>query len=757
MKEVKEKGKSDESVAEFSKSFEAINQKRQIRKVSEEGSASPLSGDASSLSSGEFEFHKTERSKSTSSSDSSSNKSEIVSPKNFNESPQTGNDPSPLSNTVVNINESGRPYSVRENEMVLTKEVPKSDALSVKDSLLSKPKPVPKPKPKPPIASKPKLELMKQNGSSNSRTMDRQPSCEKKTVDVKTTNGCMKTGIKTTTEEYSEIVLKETPEVPHQKGVKGISSMFESKMCDVEREKMYAKHVKSVEKKNKTSEKKGSSETEDDQIPPPIPPKIFSSPDSPYNDPGPPDFRPPPPPGANKDIETSALLTREDTSTEEENPYADVTAAVAPKDVCPYSDVDIISRIPTPPPTFKDTCVFSEDEEPSSKENSLYEDVEINLTRKKTSTEERIVNRTSGEVSRILQTPPEKPPPYKPKRDSNQGLLSKQESLPSNSSEKQHLVHEKSLPPSPQFAVVMPGSPRLASAEIKSNSSTDVKNSGSQETPPKPFTGKMLLSGNSSPRPSPPPPIRVSSLKSSPSSSSRSSLNASPVVVNTLPFVPHLNLEDEIQEQIALSSPDKEYALPSFEPPPPLHSQSVLHSPPFGVKPEQLSGNSLAYLQELNERNLITDRESVDKMICPPPPKFSPIQSRRALSESVHQTSKDANDSNLDLLIVPPLPPSNGPPSPDPDDIGFDFLSSLPVEEEDPSLFNVVSPPPSQTPLLPNFSQSTSQIIANPLTNNSQLPVGWEDLDEVPSRDIGATVRENMTMRPLVPPMRKQR
>lgn len=818
--------------------------KRLIRKQSEEGSVSPLSGDASSLSSGEFDVFSPR-------TDSSSNKSQSISPRDSNESPRNGNTDNVFRINIHETRVSSLPYSEKKYEKVPLKDVPKSVALTAKNSpaLILKPKPAtkpkPAPKPKPAIAPKPKAETGAKSKPSSNHNVNIRPgmstgqsSFEEKSLE--STNGSSKIELKSFSGDYSEIEFEESLQAVQEKGVKGISSLFESKISDSEREAMYAKPVKTVKKNNNSNPKKDSfaESLQNDEIPPPIPPRLdedihLPTPDSPYNDPGPPDFRPPLPPGVTgQTITKIEIINKESPATIEENSYSDVTSVVAPKDLSPYSDVDIISRIPVPPPAFKDSRdTPGENKNALSKESSIYEDVEdsvngsriqipktdsihvevntltptyedvssinrnppkqpppyksqqksvaASLSKRETVrdniSELHTLNPTYEDASPIHRAaPPKKPPPYKPKQESVPPSLSKEEFILDNVSDQQPSFGEKTLPTSPQFAVVIPGSPRLASAEIKSNSSPDIKttpnfNFHPQNTTAKPFAGKgsLVSSGNSSARPSPPPPVRVSSLMGSPMSS-RSSHNASPVASKTSPLVPPLKLDEIIQEQADLTSPNRDDVPPSFKPPPPSHSQSAHLPLGFGVKPQPPSGTSFALIQELMEKNKKdslsvaqpdSDRDSVDNMICPPPPKFSPVLPKRDLLEYSINTSEHVGDSNLDSFVIPPPPPSNEPPSPLADDIGFDFLSSLSAEEKHSSSFAVVAPPPSQTLPLPNFSQhvSTSQNVMNPVAGPSLSSVGLEDLDEVPSRDVGAVVSDNIIIRPLVPPMRKQR
>ena len=806
--------------AEFSKSFEAMSLKRHMRKLSEEGSCSPLSGDASSLSSGEFEIPTAEQqikgspsvppNNGRDSTDSPRNKSEKRFPWNSKESPRDSDN---VFEVVLPVSKtSSLSYPKKTDVKAAPKVDPKPVASWAKASQppvlkpkpAIKPKPAVAPKPKPEIPTKPKTNP-KQVFDSRPGMSDRRGSFEKKIVDVKTASGSMRIELETISDDYSEVEPKESSAIPQKKGVKGISSMFESKKSDAEIEAMYAKPIKSSERKRTSDQEEHVPQVEmeeNEEAPPPTPPRLYDenptpSPDSPYNDPGPPNFRPPPPPGSSVQTNAEPAVIINESPGAEEDPYSEVIPVATPEheQLSPYSNVDVVSKIPTPPPGFKDAHhspdrVKGED----LKVNSIYEGVElsVNPSRQQVpsigqkSPESRALTPTSEEVSRIHQFPPQKPLPYKPKGESVPPPLPKQRIDPAHggTSDGHPLSYEVTSPTalgSPQYAVVMPGSPRLASAEIKSTASPNTKNGSNFKAPPpirdtsvKPGSGVGSWSSSpSSSRPSPPPPMRVSSLKGSPTQSpvsSRNSPNTSPLASDTPPIVPPLNLNEIIHEEEALISPDDDPSPPASKPAPLPLSQSALLPRAFGSKPRSPPGSPSALIKELMARNnggntsltrsdashTGSSRDSVDKMICPPPPKFSPIPSRRIPSESSQPTSEHVNVSNLDSFIIPPPPPSSGPPSPGAEDIGFDFLSS---EEPHPSAFTAIAAPPSQTSALPNFSHSnfTSNSLANPVAVPALSSVGLGDLDELPSRDTGATVSGEVVLRPLVPPMRKQR
>ena len=390
-----------------------------------------------------------------------------------------------------------------------------------------------------------------------------------------------------------------------------------------------------------------------------------------------------------------------------------------------------------------------------------------------------------------VKKPPPKPAPYQPKN--KPGNLPNQAALPN-----ENRLQSPVSPSSPRLPTVMPGSPRLASAKVVSDSA--------------PSSTSSSPSLERSSRAKPPPPPRVSSIadatkeevtQPSQSSIEGNRLNSySPVngVLErfdkneiptrdsgaALPSKPKLAPKPQLDYKMNLNAED--HGPPSFKPPPPP-KLSPLIPRAYGVKSGSVSPDRerarsqngtysfgivtpppLEWMDGKSERSPSkTSVDSLDLKIVPPPPvhfkaldnnnesqfDFKTVNPPSGWQEGIEDTrirsikkgswKISGENEDFDLAIVPPPPPSEPPPTlplSGPLDYELDLVPSpltdgpggLNIEDILGNLDNTLSAHSDDEDFLPP----------------APLPPG-ERYAVVPPPPVDGVIK------PLVPPLRKQR
>lgn len=308
-----------------------------------------------------------------------------------------------------------------------------------------------------------------------------------------------------------------------------------------------------------------------------------------------------------------------------ESPYSEVEDTAAVPEIEAYHTTDILRNLPAktggdakrvPPPKPL----------PYQLKNTVKDDSKANLL----------------SDPKPVKTPPAKPAPYRPK--------SFQDDLPNNLvSSDQGKLQSPASPTSPLVPVVMPGSPRLSSARIVSDSA-----------PSSTFSSPNL---ERSPKLKPPPPPRVSSIADV-TKGEETQAAKSPVEENLLNLYSPVNGVLEHFDKNEIPTRDVDPALPSKPKLPrkpefgsrPNHSAEGDGPPRFKPPPPPKLSSLVPRAYGVNSGSASPDRERAGSqngmdsygLIAPPPMEWMDGKTGRS-------SSKTSVDS-LDLEIVPPPP-----------------------------------------------------------------------------------------------------
>ena len=308
----------------------------------------------------------------------------------------------------------------------------------------------------------------------------------------------------------------------------------------------------------------------------------------------------------------------------DESPYSEVVETVAVPEVEAYHTTDILRNLPTktgggtkrvPPPKPL----------PYQLKNTVEGDSSSKIL----------------SDPKPVKTPPPKPAPYRPK--------SFQEDLPTDVLSDEGKLQSPASPTSPLVPVVMPGSPRLSSARIVSDSA------------PSSTTSSPNL--ERSPKFKPPPPPRVSSIpdvlkgevtQAAKNQDEENRLNSYSPVNGVLDHfdkneIPTRDVDSELSSKpkiprkpqlVSRPSPTAEGdGPPSFKPPPPPNLSSLVPRA-YGAKSGSASPD--------HERAVSHNGMDSYGFIAPPPMEWMDGKTGRS-------SSKTSVDS-LDIEIVPPPP-----------------------------------------------------------------------------------------------------